>query len=133
ADIGTRGERIEIDAGDGVDGVDGGESVGAATASSAGGQADVGDIRRELHDHRGAGHFLDPLGDHAGVIGDLADGGAHAALAHTVGAAEIQLEAIGAGVFGTFDDVVPDFAFGIHHQGRDDGVIRVTLLDLGDL
>ena len=101
----------------------------AARAASA----DVGDVGRELHDHRGARHFLDPLGDHAGVIGDLADGGAHAALAHAVGAAEIELEAIGAGVFGALDDVVPDFALGIHHEGRDDGVVRIALLDLGDL
>ena len=34
------------------------------------------------------------------VLGHLADGGAHAALAHAVRAAEVQLEAVGAGVFG---------------------------------
>ena len=91
------------------------------------------DIRSELHDHRGPRHFLDPLGNHAGVIGHLADGGTHAAFAHAVGAAEIQLEAVGARVFGALDDVVPDLAFGIHHQGRDHGVMRVAFLDFGDL
>ena len=35
-----------------------------------------------------------------GVLGHLADGGAHAALAHAVRAAEVQLEAVGARVFG---------------------------------
>src|ERR1035438_2372814 len=133
ADIGARRERIEIDTGDGVDGVDGGKGVGSARARGAGSQADVGDIRREFHDHGGARHFLDPAGDHAGVIGNLADGRAHAALAHAMGAAEIELQAIGAGVFGSLDDVAPGLALGIHHERRDDGVMGVALLDFGDL
>ena len=132
AHVGARRERVEIDAGDGIDGVDGGEGVGAAAAGGARHGADVGDVGGELDEHRGAGHFLDPFGDHAGVVGHLADGAAHAALAHAVGAAEVQLEAVGAGVFGALDDVVPGFALGIDHQGGDDGVLGIALFDLGD-
>ena len=58
---------------------------------------------------------------------------AHAALAHAVRAAEVELQAVGAGVFGALDDVVPGLALRFHHQRRDDGVLRVALLDLGDL
>src|ERR1035441_1294512 len=107
ADIGARRQRIEIDAGNGLDGVGGGKGVSSAAAGGAGGHADVGDVGREFHQHRRARHFLDPPGDHAGILGDLADGRAHAALAHAVGAAEIQLQAIGAGVFGALDDCSP--------------------------
>jgi hypothetical protein len=58
------------------------------------------------------------------VFGHLADGAAHAALAHAVRAAEIQLQAVGAGVFGALHDVVPGFALRFHHQRRDHGVLR---------
>ena len=67
-----------------------------------------------------------------GVFGHLADGAAHAALAHAVRAAEIQLQAVGAGVFGVPHDLVPGFALGIHHQRGDHGVIRIALLHFGD-
>ena len=42
--------------------------------------------------------MLAPLGDALDVLGHLADGRAHAALAHAVRAAEVQLDAVGAGV-----------------------------------
>ncbi len=99
-DVGARREGVEIDAGDGVDGVDGGEAVGAAALGRAGHGADVGDVGRELDEHRGARLLLDPRGDHLRVLGHLADGRAHAALAHAVRAAEVELEAVGAGIFG---------------------------------
>src|SRR5262249_26594526 len=93
----------------------------------------VGDVGREFHQNRSARDLFDPLGDHAGVLGYLADGGAHAAFAHAVGAAEVELEAIGAGVFAALDDVVPGFTLGIDHEAGDDGVVGVLLLDIGDL
>src|ERR1019366_5917050 len=104
AHVGTRRQGIEIDAGDGVDGIDGGGRVGTAAAGGARHRADVGDVGGELDDHGRAGHFLDPLRDHAGIFGTLSDGAAHAALAHAVRTAEIQLEPVRAGVFGAFDD-----------------------------
>src|SRR5262249_42889346 len=93
----------------------------------------VGDVRRELHQHGCACDFLHPFGDHAGVLGHLPDGGAHAAFAHAVRAAEVELEAIRAGVFAALDDVVPGFPLGIDHQARDHSVMREALFDFGDL
>ena len=89
---------------------------------------DVRDVGCEFDQHRGARNFLDPGCDHLGVFGDLADGAAHAALAHAVGAAEVEFEAVGAGVFAALNDVVPGFALRFDHEGRDDGVVRVALL-----
>ena len=43
-------------------------------------------------------YSLHPARDHLDVLGHLADRRAHAALAHAVRAAEVQLEAVGAGV-----------------------------------
>jgi hypothetical protein len=45
--------------------------------------------------------------DHLDVFGHLADGRAHAALAHAVRAAEIQLDAVGAGVLDRRQDRLP--------------------------
>src|SRR5688572_10312489 len=132
ADIGARGQGIEIDAGDGVDGIDGGETIGASTFRSAGDGADVSNVGGEFDQHRRACDFLHPFGDHAGVLRHLPDGGAHAALAHAVRASEVELESIGAGIFRTADNVVPRLALGIHHQGGNYGVVRVALLDLGN-
>ena len=67
------------------------------------------------------------------VLRHLADGAAHAALAHAVRAAEVQLQAIRARVFGSLHDLVPGFALRFHHQRRDHGVLRIALLHLGDL
>ena len=93
---------------------------------------DVGDVRRQLHQHRSARHFLHPLGDHARILGHLPDRAAHAALAHAVRAAEVQLQPVGARVFGPLHDVVPRLALRLHHQRRDHRVLRIALLHLGD-
>ena len=60
--------------------------------------ADVGDVGRQLDDHRHARVLLAPARHHLDVFRHLADGRAHAALAHAVRAAEIQLDAVGAGL-----------------------------------
>ena len=62
------------------------------------------------------------------VLGHLTDGGAHAALAHAVRAAEVEFEAVGARIFGALDDVVPGLALRFDHERGDDGVLRVTAL-----
>src|ERR1700761_3718105 len=101
---GARIEGVEVDAGDGVDGVDGGECVGAGAFGGAGGHADVGDVGREFDDDGSARGFLHPFGDLLAVLGHLANGGAHASLAHAVRAAEVELEAVGARSFGALHD-----------------------------
>jgi hypothetical protein len=59
---------------------------------------DVADVGRELDEHRRPRELLRPAGDLLEDLGLLADGRAHAALAHPVRAAEVELEAVGAGV-----------------------------------
>ena len=67
------------------------------------------------------------------VLGDLADRGAHAALAHAVRAAEVELDAVGAGVVAPGDDLVPGLALRLDHEARHDRLVRVAPLDLADL
>ena len=132
-DVGAWFEGVEVDAGDGVDGVDGGESVGAGALGGASGHADVGDVGRELDDDGSARSFLHPFRDLLAVFRHLADRGAHAALAHAVRAAEVELEAVGAGVFRALHDVMPGLAFGFDHERGDDDVLRVAALYFFDL
>ena len=58
----------------------------------------VAHVGRELDHHRDRRDLLDPFRDHACIVGHLSDRRAHAALAHAVRAAEVQLDAVGAGV-----------------------------------
>ena len=46
-------------------------------------------------------------------------------------AAVVQLDAVGPGVGGALDELVPLLA-GLDHERGDDGVVRPALLDLGD-
>src|SRR5512146_1676322 len=64
---------------------------------------------------------------------DLADRGAHPALAHPVRTAEVQLDAVGAGVVHLRDDVVPGLGLRLDHERDDDSLVRIALLHLGDL
>jgi hypothetical protein len=69
-----------------------------------------------------------------GVLGHLPDGAAHAALAHTVGTAEIQFEPIRARVFGSVSRwSCQAVAIRLYHQRRNHGVMREALFDLRDL
>ena len=56
--------------------------------------ADVGDVGRQLDDHRHARVLLAPARHHLDVFGHLTDRRAHAALAHAVRAAEVELDAV---------------------------------------
>ncbi len=123
---------VEVDASDGVDGVDGRERVCTCTFRGARGDADVGDVGRELDDHGCASFFFDPRCDALGVFGHLSDGRAHAALAHSVRATEVELETIGAGILDLRHDLVPGCALGADHERRDDDVLWIASLDLGD-
>jgi hypothetical protein len=51
--------------------------------------------------------LLAPAHDHLDVFRHLADGRAHAALAHAVRAAEIELDAVGAGLLDQRQDRLP--------------------------
>ena len=124
---------FKVDAGDGVDGVDGGERIGPATLGGARRHADVGDVGGELDDHRGARLFLHPAGDLLAVLGDLSHGGAHSPLAHAVRAAEVQFQSIGAGVFCTLHDVVPDVSRLLSTMSEAmTTCFGIAALDLGD-
>ena len=57
---------------------------------------------------------------------------AHAALAHPVRAAEVELEPVAAGVLDLADEGVP-VVLRLGHQRDDDGVLRVAALHLADL
>ena len=113
--------------------VDGREPVGARSLGRARNLPDVGDVGRQLHQHGRARFLLHPAGDHLGVFGHLPHRAPHAALAHAMRASEIQLQAVGARVFGSLHDVVPGFARRLHHQRRDHRVLRIALLHFGDL
>ena len=132
AHVRTRRERVQIDPGDRIDGVDGREPVRAAALGRARHHADVGDIGCELHQHRRARNFFHPASDQLGVFGNLSDGAAHAALAHAVRAAEIQLQAVGARVFGLAHDLVPGLALRLHHQRSDHCMLRIAFLHFGN-
>ena len=133
ADGRLRGERVEVHAHDRVDGVDERQGVGPAADGRPADGGHVADVRRQLHHHRNGGDLLDPFGDHAGVVGHLADGRAHAALAHAVRAAEVQFDAVGPGVLRPLRDLVPGLAVRFDHERDEQGMVRIRLLDAGDL
>ena len=93
---------------------------------------DVAGVRRELDEDGRLRELLRPARDLLEQLRLLADRRAHAALAHAVRAAEVQLEAVDAGVLAPLDEDLP-VVLRLGHQRRDDDVLRVALLDLADL
>ncbi len=89
-----RREIVEIDGDDGRDGVDERHGIRSALLGGARRIADVGDVRRQLHDHRHARVLLAPARHHLDVLRHLADRRAHAAFAHAMRAAEVKLDAV---------------------------------------
>jgi hypothetical protein len=124
---------LEVHAHDRVHGVDERDPIRAAFLRRARGLADIGNVRRELHDHRKLRMLLAPLGDHGDVLGHLAHGRAHAALAHAVRAAEIELDAVAARVLDLLQDVAPVVLGARHHERSDDGAVRPVALHLAHL
>ncbi len=97
---------------------------------------DVGDIGRQLHDHRHAGELLAPAGDHLDILRHLPDRRAHVALAHAVRAAEIQFDTVAARLLDEAEDVLPRRLLARHHQAHHHGAIgpvALHLLDLGEV
>ena len=77
--------------------------------------------------------FHHPARDLLAILGHLADGGAHAALAHAMRAAVVQLNAVRAGVFNAPHNLAPRLGLGLDHGGDDHGAIGPCALDLGNL
>ena len=107
--------------------------VGAAVLRGARRRQDVGDVGRELHDHRQLRVLLAPARDHLDVLGHLAHRRAHAALAHAVRAAEVELDAVAAGVLDLRQDRLPGLLVARHHQRDDERAVGPVALDLADL
>ncbi len=126
-------EGIEVHTHDGVDRVDQRDRVGPAPDRRAADGGHVADVRRELDHHGDRRDLLDPFGDHAGVVGHLADRRAHAALAHAMRTAEVQLDAVRTGVLRLLGDLVPGFAGRLDHQRDEERPIGMGLLDPRDL
>src|SRR5690606_17278092 len=132
-DRGFRRERVEIDRSDRRDGVDERNRIRPALLGRARGITDVGDIGRQLHDHRHACVVLAPAHDHFDVFGHLAYGRTHAALAHSMRATEVELDAVTFGFLHRGQDRLPAFLHARHHYGSHECAIRPLLLDLLDL
>ena len=96
------------------------------------GAAHVGDVGRQFDDDGQLAVLLAPARDHLDVLRHLADGGAHAPFRHAVRAAEIELDAVGAGRFHLRQDLRPQRFLARQHQRDDHGAVRPVLLDLGD-
>src|SRR6185437_1657328 len=58
---------------------------------------------------------------------------AHAALAHAVRAAKVQLDAVAFGFLDAGEDLLPTLLVARHHQRGDEGAVRPGALDLFDL
>ena len=95
--------------------------------------ADVGDVRRQLDDHRHARVRLAPARDHLDVFGHLADRRAHAALRHAVRAAEVEFDAVAIGLLDARQNRLPRVLVAGHHQRDDQGAVGPVALDLLDL
>ena len=93
---------------------------------------DIGDVGRELHDHRQARVLLAPARDQFDVFRHLADGRAHAALRHAVRTAEVELDAVAAGVLDHRQDAFPRVLVARHHDRHHQRAIRPVALDLGE-
>ena len=92
----------------------------------------VGNVGRQLGDHRHARILLAPADHHFDIFRHLTDRRTHAPLAHSMRAAEIELDAVGAGVFDHRQDRLPALLLARHHQRYDQRVVRPVALDLLD-
>ncbi len=123
---------VDIHADDALDRIDQRDAMRPTPLGRQTVRDDIPDVRRELHEHRHR-RILDRPGRNLLIDrGLLTDRGAHATLTHPVRTAKVELKTIRARVDAALDDVFP-LLLGLHHEGNDDGVLRVLLFDLGDL
>ncbi len=130
---GRHGQGVGVHTHDGVDGVDQAHCICAPALGRTRRVADVGDVGSQLHDDGQLAVLLAPLGHHLDVLGHLAHCCAHAAFAHAVGAAEVEFDGIGAGVFHAGQYGFPACFLAGHHERDDHGSFLPVALHFGDL
>ena len=106
-----------------MDGIDEGKAVTARLDHGAAGGHYGMYIGGELGNDGYGGGFHDPLHYDAGNFGVLPYGCAHATFGHAMGAAKVEFEAVCAGVFYFFDEVVPAFFIVVGHERNDHGPV----------
>ena len=121
-------EGVEVHRGDRIDRVDQRHRIGPAVLRRLGRAADVGDIGRQLHDHRPVVVLLAPAGDHFDILGHLAHGRSHAAFCHSVRTAKVQLDPVGIGFRHARQDRLPRGLVTGHHERGDQRPVRVIRL-----
>ena len=109
---------VEIDADQALDGIDEGQAIRPRLHRRPSRNQNVIHIGRELDQHGHRGEIFGPSGDFSQHPRLLADGAAHAPFAHAVRAAEVQFDAVAAGILRALNEVAP-FRTGLHHQARD--------------
>src|SRR4029077_7282493 len=87
------------------------------------GHDDIRNVWSQLDDHWNFRDFHDPASDLLAILRDLADGAAHAALAHTVRAAIVQLNTVSSSVLNAANNVMPSLRLGFHHCGNNHSTI----------
>ena len=90
----------------------------------------VGDIGRQLDDHRNRCVLFAPRCRHLNVFGHLSDGRPHPSFRHAVGAAEVQLEGIGTGILYHGNVFGPGSLVHRQHHRGNQRPIRPIALDL---
>ncbi len=124
---------VQVHRGDRVDRVDQAHRIRTPLQRRLGGLSNIGDVRRQLHDHRHPRVRLGPARHHLDILGHLPHGAAHAAFAHPVRAAKVQLDPVRARVLDLLEDKLPRVLLAGHHQADDHGPVRIVSLDLLDL
>ena len=94
ADAGTRRIGIKVHAHQAVKRIHQRDRIGATGPGGGRHVGNVSHVGRKLNDHRRAGHFFNPAGNHGRVFGHLANGRTHAAFAHAMRTAKIQLQQV---------------------------------------
>ena len=132
-DRGLRAEIIKVDTDDRGDRVDQAHGIRPALLRRARRIADIGDVGGQLHENGHAGVLLAPARHHLDIFRHLAHGRTHAALAHPMRAAEVQLDPVGASLLHQRQDRFPRLFFARHHERDDHRAVGPVALDLLDL
>ena len=114
-----RRHAVQINRNNRIDRVDQRYRIGAVFFRATRWLANIGDVRRQLGDHRHTAILLAPFHDHPDIFRHLTDSRTHAAFAHAVRTAKVQLDAVGTGFFHQGQDCFPRFFFAWHHDRSD--------------
>ena len=124
---------IEVHRGDGTDCIDERNRICATITRRPRRVADIGDVGCQFHDHRLVVVFLAPACDHFDIFRHLPYGRAHAAFAHPVRAAEVQLNPIRLGFRHARQDAFPGRFFAGHHDRNNHGAVGIVGFDARNL